>query len=324
MTQALQKTARLSPNESFAYGSETPLALSLNRIRAVNAVAASGSFAAAARLLGVSQPAISQHVKGIEEEFGVRLFQRRNGALQPTPLCLELCDVAERLAEAESAATRILTRQNVLAGGHISIGLGNSMPGMALIALFNKRHPTVSISVETGSFEEITRAVITRRVDIGVLPNVPEDGRFRRELLVRQQVVAIVNADSPLAAEECLGCDQLMTVPLIFRTRGSSTQRVVDRAFHSAGLSPVPLLTLDTRDGVYEAVANGVGVGFMWREGTGRIDTIRRIPVREMDRLYDEVVFMPRDEAGAVSEAFFASAKVFGSSVLAEAAAREA
>jgi DNA-binding transcriptional LysR family regulator len=70
---------------------EISLTVSPTRIRAVNAVAASGSYAAAARLLGISQPAVSQHVKGIEEQFGVRLFLRRNGALHPTPLCLELC-----------------------------------------------------------------------------------------------------------------------------------------------------------------------------------------------------------------------------------------
>ncbi|MCZ4291719.1 LysR family transcriptional regulator substrate-binding protein [Hoeflea alexandrii] len=159
--------------------------------------------------------------------------------------------------------------------------------------LFQRRngalHPTVSITVETGSFEEITAAVITRRVDVGVLPNVPDDGRFRRELLLCQQVVAIANRDSVLAAEGCLSCEQLITAPLIFRTRGSSTQRIVDRAFNAAGLCPVPLLTLDTHDGVYETVANGIGVGFMWCEGTGRTDTIQRIPVREMDRRYDEV-----------------------------------
>lgn len=298
------------------------MTVSSTRIRAVNAVAASGSFAAAARLLGISQPAVSQHVKGIEEEFGVRLFLRRNGALHPTPLCLELCDVAERMTEAESAATRLLTRRNALSDGHLSVGLGNSMPGMALIALFNKRHPSVTISVQTGSFEEITAAVISRRVDVGVLPNLPDDGRFRRELLVRQQVVAIVNADSGLAREDCLSCAQLIRSPLVFRTRGSSTQRVVDRAFGAAGLSPVPLLTLDTRDGVYEAVANGIGVGFMWREGTGRTDAIRRIPVREMERVYDEVVFSPRDDAGQVTEAFFAAARVFAGAVRADMAAK--
>lgn len=295
------------------------MALSLTRIRAVNAVATAGSYAGAARLLGISQPAVSQHIRGIEEEFGVRLFQRRNGHFHPTPLCSELCDIAERMAEAENAAARILTRQNTLLNGRISIGLGNSMPGMALIALFNKRHPGIAISVETGSFEEITRAVITRRVDIGVLPNVPDDGRFRRELLVRQQVVAIVHPDSEMARSDSLTCHQLMQAPLIFRTRGSSTQRVVDRAFHAAGLEPVPLLSLDTRDGVYEAVANGMGVGFMWREGTGRTDGIRRIAVPEMNKLYDEVVFMPQDEDGLVAQAFFAAARAFRTSGPADA-----
>ena len=45
----------------------------------------------------------------------------------------------------------------------------------------------------------------------------------------------------------------------IGRTKGSSTQRVVDRAFRTAGFEPAPLLTLDTRDAVYEAVVNGLG-----------------------------------------------------------------
>ncbi len=274
-------------------------------------MATAGSYAGAARQLGISQPAISQHIKGIEEEFGVRLFQRRNGHFHPTPLCTELCDAAERMVEAENAATRILNRQNTLLDGRISIGLGNSMPGMALIALFNKRYPGISISVETGSFEEITRAVIARRVDIGVLPNVLDDGRFRRELLVRQQVVAIAHPDSELAHLRSLTCQQLMQAPLIFRTKGSSTQRIVDRAFRAAGFEPAPLLSLDTRDGVYEAVANGMGVGFMWREGTGRTGGILRIPVRDMDRLYDEVVFMPQDEDGLLSRAFFATTRAF-------------
>lgn len=287
------------------------MALSLTRIRAVNAVATAGSYAGAARLLGISQPAVSQHIHGVEDEFGVKLFQRRNGLFHPTPLCSELCDIAERMAEAENAAARILNRQNTLLNGRISIGLGNSMPGMALIAMFNKRHPGIAISVETGSFEEITKAVITRRVDIGVLPNVPDDGRFRRELLVRQQVVAIVHPDSDLADRGNLTCHQLMEAPLIFRIKGSSTQRVVDRAFRAAGFEPTPLLSLDTRDGVYEAVANGMGVGFMWREGTGRTDGIRRIPVAEMNKAYDEVVFMPQDEDGLLGRAFFATARAF-------------
>lgn len=301
----MSKRSVLLPGESLE------MSVTLPRIRAVNAVAAAGSYAAAARVLKISQPAVARHVKELEAEYGVRLFDRKNGILTATPLCNELCDIAERMAEAERSATRLLTRHNTLFDGRLTIGLGNSMPGMALIAQFLKRHPGVEIAVETGSHEQITRAVLMREVDIGVLPDVPADGRFRRALLARQNVVAIAHPDSALSRETSVSCGRLMAEPLIFRTKGSSTQRVVDRSFRTAGFEPAPLLTLDTRDAVYEAVVNGLGVGFMWRYGTGRTDIVHRIPVAEMQREYEEVVFALGDEKSLLFDAFFSTVEAF-------------
>lgn len=270
-----------------------------------------GSYAGAARMLGLSQPSVAQQIKGVEEEYRVQLFSRSNGIMHPTPLCAQLGEVAERIAEEERAAERLLSRHSTLVDGRISLGLGNSMPGMALIALFRQRHPGVTISVETGSFEKIVKSVLSREVDIGVLPDVPTDGRFRTELLVRQDVVAIVHPRNRLAGHQKLSCAELMREPLIFRTRGSSTQRLVDRAFRRAGFTPAPLLTLDTRDAVYEAVANNLGVGFMWRHGTGRTDAVRRVEVREMESKYDEVAFALAGENTVLLDAFLATVRAF-------------
>jgi len=282
------------------------VSLTLARIRAINAVAQSGSYAAAARLLGVSQPTVSQHVREAEQLYSVRLFMRREGALHPTPLCTQLCDIAERMEEGEREAERLLTRHATLKDGRITVGLGNSMPGMAVIALFRRRHPGVEIAVETGSHERIIKAVLSRSVDVGVLPDVPRDGRFRSELLVRQEVVAMLHAEHPLSRRERLTCAELAREPLIFRARGSSTQRVVDRAFAQAGLSPRPLLVLDAREAAYEAVANNIGIGFIWRHGTGRHDAVSRIPVAEMNSRHDEVAFALADETSVVTAAFLA------------------
>lgn len=287
------------------------MSVTLSKIRALNAVAEAGSYAAAARLLNVSQPAVSRQVRDLESEYAVRLFDRKNGQLRPTPLCSELCDIAERMAEAERNAERLLSRHNTLVNGKLTVGLGNSMPGMALIAAFHKRYPGVEIAVETGSFENIISAVITREVDVGVLPDVPNDGRFRRELLMQQSVVAIVHPEHIPGPSAPLTCQRLMREPLIFRTRGSSTQRVVDRAFQTAGLTPTPLLTLDTRDAVYEAVANGMGIGFMWRNGTGRTDVVERVPVTDMQRAFEEVAFTLASENSLLMEAFFMTVKGF-------------
>lgn len=287
------------------------MALTSARLRALAAVASVGTFAAAARRLGLAQPSVAQQIRELEAATGVRLFDRVAGRLAPTPVATELAEVAERIATLEEEARRILARPKRLEGGTLRVGLGNSMPGMALIGAFQRDHPTVAVTVELGPHEQIIRAVLARRVDVGVLPSVPGDGRFRAEVLIEQDVVAIAHPAHPAARADRIGLGELMAQRLIFRTRGSSTQRVVDRAFLKAGLEPKPVLVLDTRDGVCEAVANGLGVGFIWRYGTARSDAFRRIAVPEMARRYEEAAFCLDEPAGPVVEAFLAQARGF-------------
>ncbi len=285
---------------------EVSIALTLARLRTLRSVAECRSFAEAARELGVSQPAVSQHVRELESAYGVRLFLRRNGALAPTPLCEELTEIAERMMLDREAAERLLTRHSSFEHGRLSIGLGNTMPGMAVIAAFHRSHPSVRLTVENGSHEQITRAVLGRTVDVGILPDVPEDGRFRRVDLVGNEVVAIAPPGYGLTGRTAIGCADLAEHPLIFRSRGSSTQRVVDRAFRRAGLRPRPFLTLDTRDGVYEAVANGLGIGFMWRHCTGRVDGVDRLRL-DGGGNHSEVAFALASETSQLLNSFFGS-----------------
>ncbi|QPM90595.1 LysR substrate-binding domain-containing protein [Pseudooceanicola algae] len=282
------------------------------RLEAVRTVAESGSYAAAARLLGVTQPNISQQVRALEAEYGVRLFARQDGRLVATALGQKLCDAAERMAEARGDAERLLQSRSSLARGEIAIGLGNAMPGMALVAAFHKAYPGISIRVETGSHEKITRAVLAHAADVAVLPEVPQDHRFRRTNLARTEVVAIAPLSHPLACQQQVTADQLRREPLIFRARGSSTQRAVDRMFSRNGTVPDPFLTLDARDGLYEAVVSGLGVGFLWRDGTSRGDRVKRLPIVEMGRAeIHETVFALRETKGRVVDAFFDMAALF-------------
>ncbi|MEB3417058.1 LysR family transcriptional regulator [Salipiger marinus] len=282
------------------------MALSLQRLDAVRAVAEAGSYAAAARALAVSQPNISAQVRGLEKEFGVRLFRRESGRLLPTDLCLKICDSAERMAEAWQEAERLLLSRASLREGQIIVGLGNAMPGMALIAAFHRAYPGVSLKVETGSHQKITRAVLNHECDIGVLPDVPADPRFRSAHLAEARVVAIAPLGHRLARHGEVTAQMLCDEPLIFRAAGSSTQRAVDRMFARAGLSPRPFLTLDARDGLYEAVANGLGIGFLWQGSTGRTDGVTQLRISEMQgQAIHETVFSLREANGQIVEAFF-------------------
>lgn len=279
--------------------------------RALVAVAAHGTFAAAARDLKLSQPAVSQQIRDMEREGNVVLFERRAGRLLPTPFCVELLEISEQIATLEQRAASLLERRNAISGGHLRLALGNSMPGMALIAAFQSDYPGAKVSVSMNDYERTVEAVLSRRVDIGILPDLKEDPRLQLETLVEQEVVAIAHPDLPINQSDRIDCRDLMRQPLIFRSPGSSTQRVVDAAFAKQGLTPEPRLVLDTRDGVYEAVANRLGVGFMWRYGTGRSDSIRRIDVVGVSSPYPESVFRLKESRGALLDAFFTTARVF-------------
>src|SRR5262249_2751518 len=221
------------------------LSLTSSRMRAVNAVFGAGSFSQAARHLGITQPAVTQQVRSLEQEFGVTLFERRGTQLVPTALCRQFTAVTSRMNALETQALAVLRQNDALKGGELRIGLGNSMPGMALIAAFHRLYSNIQITVEMGNWTSIIDAVVNQRVDVGVLPDVPNDGRFRREVCLRQGVVAIVHQSHPLARTKRVACAELARHRLVFRTKQSSTQRVVDRAFQRAGVKPKPEIVLD-------------------------------------------------------------------------------
>lgn len=285
-----------------------PQTLSPARMRALLAVADEGSFAAAGRRLGVSHAAVSQQIREMEAAHGVRLFDRVAGILRPTPMCQELAEISQRIQAAEQEAARVLDRRDAQGKPRLRLGLGNSMPGIAIAARMLGHYPDLSISVETGSHQDILAALLRRDVEAAVLPDMPPDPRFRRAPIVTQEVVAIVATDGPWQGRDRVSLAELAAGPLVFRSRGSSTQRVVDRAFRRAALAPEPRLTADTRDAVYEAVASGIGAGFMWRFGTLRTDTVRRLAIEGVSAQCEEVAFALADERNEMVDLFLACA----------------
>ena len=281
------------------------MALSLAALSALHAVAESGSYSAAARRIGLTAPGVSQHVRSLERSYDVTLFSREAGQLVATPFCQKICEHADQLLQHSKALERMLRNHGSLKNGVLSVGLGNAMPGMSLVAAFNKTFPDVELRVTTGSFQKIMRAVLDRSVDVGILPNIPKDSRFRRKVLLTNSVIAIAPPGSPLARCGHLTAQDLMSQRLIFRAAGSSTQKVVDRFFRDQGLSPSSYLTLDTRDGVYEAVANGMGIGFVWKTSTGRGSDVAQIALSGAPTTSEEVVFAPADQDLPTLKAFF-------------------
>jgi DNA-binding transcriptional LysR family regulator len=281
--------------------------LTLSRLRALNAVMETGSFSAAARRMGVSQATVSQQIRDLERALGTDMFKRAANDMVPTRLCQQIYPLSREIEDGGSQIAELLSQHQSMDSGELRIGLGNPLPGMALIRKFRDRFPGVEVKIEMGSWGRIVEAVGEGRVDVGVLPEPPDQARFQRRKIQSQSVVAIVPPTHRLASCTMISCAELVSERLIFRTSGSSTQRVVDDAFRSADLIPRPSIVMDTRDGVLDAVTQELGVGFMWSKGASRPADLVQIPCREMHRERDDYLFSLSGNSAPLTTAFMVS-----------------
>ena len=278
-------------------------------LRAISALVEGGSFSAAARRLGLSHVTVAAHIHGFEDRNGILLFEREKGRLTPTPFCVELLEAAGQFQEAADDIDRLIQRRNPSGRRQIKVGLGNALPGMGILKELMSHHPDIMILIEGGTHQSIMRDLIRRELDVAILPDLPNDSRLRRLELVPQEVVALVNKDHPLAKEKVLDLTTLAQQNLIFRARGSSTQRIVDRAFAAEGLSPDPRLIVTPREAVYEAVKLNLGIGFIWRNSTTREEDVVRIPIGSGEQLRKEMIFALKDDNNPLINLIFLAAE---------------
>ncbi|SDI28127.1 LysR substrate-binding domain-containing protein [Alloyangia pacifica] len=269
------------------------------QIRAFNEVAATGSFSAAGRALGLSQPAITAQVKTLEESFAVRLFERTAHGSELTAVGHRLfhCTAAQR--DVERDATEILLTARALEIGELSIAAGAPGPAMQQVARFRQRYPGIKIDISFGNWQEVVTAIRDRRADLGVLTAAPSGSEMYREPLLYQSLVALVPQSHPYAKRASLRLSDLAGQSLLFRSGRSQTQRELNLALRAQDLSLTPLLWLESREAVFEAAAQGLGIGFMFDAASRREGGIVRVPLSDIPQTFPEHVFCLRTKMGS-------------------------
>jgi aminoethylphosphonate catabolism LysR family transcriptional regulator len=259
------------------------------QLRAFHAVASARSFTEAARVLGVSQPAVSMQVRSLEEAYGVELLARGR-KVEPTELGRALLAAVRPIFALEAEAAELLGRASGLLRGHLRVGADAPFVVVPLLAAFRAAHPGMTLSLSLGNSAEVLDDLLDGRTDVAALSDRVGDPRLFAVPAARSRQVVVVAASHPWASRRTLKLRDLHGVPMVMREEGSITRRAFEAAAQKAGVVPEIVMELGSREAIQEAVAAGIGVGVVIEAERGHDARLAAVPFA--DAAIEHVTFI--------------------------------
>jgi DNA-binding transcriptional LysR family regulator len=254
-------------------------------LSAFHAVARSGGFTAASKVLNIGQPTVSTHVSALEEHFGVELFHRRGRRVELTAIGKELLTITEGLFGRESEAVELLRAVQARETGSLRIGAIRPLDAMEICARLLNQYPNLRLAVGLVDEADVLSGLLNFDFDAGVIGNPINDPRFFSSFYKRYRINIIVHVDHPLAARRSIRIKDLKEQRVIQRTGGA-----FDRALKEAGVDIQPILETSSLEGVVAAVMQGIGVGAISDSGLAGIKgdpNLKVIPVSDLAMFTD-------------------------------------
>jgi len=281
------------------------------QLRAFHYVAITGGFSRAAEALFLTQPAISDQVRKLEEEYDVLLFNRHKKQVILTRQGERLLEITRRMFDIEQQALDLLSESRTLRAGTLRIVADAAHHLLHILARFRARYPGVQVSVRTGNTESVINSLFAYEADIGVLGEIPEGREFDMLKLNSSPIIAFVAHDHPLAETRTMTLDDIAAQPLVMRERGSKTRQKLEALASKLGIELKPTIEAEGREAVREIVASGAGIGFVSRAEFGLDSRLRPILIDAPEVLMDEALICLRERSsGKLVKAFWEIARL--------------
>ncbi|WP_275626701.1 LysR substrate-binding domain-containing protein [Pseudomonas sp. 273] len=267
------------------------------QLKAFHAVALTGSFTRAAERLFLTQPAVSDQVRKLEERYGVLLFHRNKRSVRLTDLGERLLAVTQRLFVIEAEAHELLAASSALQTGNLTLAVDAAVHLLPQVARFCQRYPGIHVRIESGNTDESLQSLFNYRADLALLGRAVEDERLLSVTLRSDPIVAFVASGHPWAQRESIRLADLDDTPLVLREQGSVTRQTLEEEMHRAGLRIRPAIEVEGREAAREAVVAGIGLGVVSAAEFGADSRVHALPIVDCERRMSETLVCLREQS---------------------------
>ena len=237
------------------------------------------SFSKAAEALLLTQPTISGHIKALEENLDLILFDRLGREIRLTQAGEVLYDYAKRLLAIKTAAVQAVQELHGGLRGELVIG-GSSIPGQYvlphILGKFKPQYPDITVVLTITDTMETLDRIVRGDLELGLVGAKVPHPHVSYHPLVEDELVLAVPSDHPWARQTTVPLEALQEEHFIQRERGSGSRLVVEQTLSEYGIDPTHLhviAEMGTTEAIKQGIKAGVGLSFISR--VALLDEIR-------------------------------------------------
>lgn len=270
--------------------------INFNQLRAFHQAAKTQNYSAAARNLRVSQPAITAHIRALEESLGVKLFRKRGRRVILTDTGALLFRQAHDVFELERRMEKTIQEVRRLERGLLKIGTTKTyarrlMP--PLMTRFHERFPKVGMVLDEGSSADMCRSLLDLTNEIAVVARVEGFKGVRLVPFRCERVVLFAAADHPLTRRKGIRFRELENQPVIMREEGSGIAALVKPCYEKRGLVPNILVETSNLEFIKGMVERGDALSFLVESTIAEElerGTVKVIPILDQELSLEVIV----------------------------------
>lgn len=234
------------------------------------AVVELGNFTRAAESLSLTQPAVTQHIKQLERELKIKVFNRVGNSIKPTNEGEILIQYARR-----SIALFQSMKQGILDGKHsmrrLTVGVTHTAESNAVAEVLGKyssNNPGTIITIITGTINNLYQMLKNYELDLAVVEGKIKDSTINSLLLDTDSLLLVLSNNHPLAGKTAVTIGELKKEPLILRRPSSGTRNLFKAHLESQNMSLDEfnvILEVDNIATIKDLIRRDIGVSILSR-----------------------------------------------------------
>ncbi|WP_312114285.1 LysR family transcriptional regulator [Brevibacillus reuszeri] len=223
-----------------------------------------------AEVMGIKQPTVTFHMKSLEENYGVRLFEQRGGVILLTEAGKALLHYASKITALSQETERVLLEYREARRGTITIG-ASYVPGTYMlpqvISQFSREYPGVSVKLMIKPAPVIQLLLLDHQIDLGFISSQPfDEPKLHIQPLSDDELVIVYSANHRFATMSSIDVIDIAQEPFIFHGTNSTTSQMTTKWASAHNLKLHYCMELDSLESIKRALMIGNSISFLSRQ----------------------------------------------------------